>query len=912
MKTFTDSRKIMLLIITIFVSGSINAQTYSGSIGLFSQADVDAFNYSEITGGLTIAGPDIVDLTPLVSLTSVGYLWIKDNTTLTNLTGLENVVSVGGSIIIRNNSVLESLSGLISIPSSSDLIIMDNPALTSLEGLGNITSVHELEIENNESLVSLAGLENIVTVYVHLWVQQNPVLTSLSGLQNIASVGESIRIYRNPALTSLFSSSSIVSVGGGITISQNDALINLSGLENITSELQGISIDENGSLTSISGLKGVPSVKYGIRIIDNPALSSLIGLGNISTTGHYLRIENNDALTDLDGLENILSVGDNLRVRDNNGLVSLEGLNNLKSIERGLIIGSNPALTSLTPLSSLESVGASIGIWDNDALTSLAGLEKITQVGEALSIGENDALTCLAALENITSVPTFLYITNNNVLTNLAGLGNISYAGWGVIISGNPALSSFCDLFELINEGTFGTYDVRDNAVNPTQQEIIDNGPCDMNYPPLAICQDVSVSANEYCQAIVTAEEINNGSTDPDGDELILSISPEGPYDFGVTNVVLNVDDGMGGTAACEAIITVLNDIPVIDAVTFHSMDPVQIGSTSTITVEFTDDNASSVDIQWGDLQEENYTALNGVLSANHKYLEPGVYPVSVTVTDPCGETDVYDYHDIVIYDPDAGFVTGGGWIQSPQGAYQNDLSMDGKANFGFISEYKKDSNTPSGNVNFHFKQGNIKFKAKEYEWLVIAGSNALCHGTGTINGRGEYGFLISAIDGDLIDKHTPDKLRMQIWDTNNPTDIIYDNESGAPKYDDPSTNLGGGSVVIHKREQSVPKGKAKGAIVNDLELDDARGTMAHIYPNPFYQFINVDLISVYQNEIVIDIVDMNGRLVESMFIGLTEKNIDHHFQLNPKNDLLQGVYILRIYTKEGELINREMIIKQR
>ena len=56
------------------------------------------------------------------------------------------------------------------------------------------------------------------------------------------------------------------------------------------------------------------------------------------------------------------------------------------------------------------------------------------------------------------------------------------------------------------------------------------------------------------------------------------------------------------------------------------------------------------------------------------------------------------------VYDPGAGFVTGGGWINSPTGAYTPNPSLTGKANFGFVSRYQDGANTPSGNTQFHFK----------------------------------------------------------------------------------------------------------------------------------------------------------------------------------------------------------------
>jgi len=69
--------------------------------------------------------------------------------------------------------------------------------------------------------------------------------------------------------------------------------------------------------------------------------------------------------------------------------------------------------------------------------------------------------------------------------------------------------------------------------------------------------------------------------------------------------------------------------------------------------------------------------------------------------------------------------------------------------------------------------------------------------GTGTMNGSGEYIFIVTVIDGSLAGGGS-DKIRMLIW--NDLTgEVVYDNEPGAEEYADPSTSIGGGSIVIHK-----------------------------------------------------------------------------------------------------------------
>lgn len=80
-----------------------------------------------------------------------------------------------------------------------------------------------------------------------------------------------------------------------------------------------------------------------------------------------------------------------------------------------------------------------------------------------------------------------------------------------------------------------------------------------VNEPPVAECQDVTVSADAACTADA---DVDNGSSDPDGDVLTLTQSPTGPYPLGPTPVTLTVDDGQGGTASCTATVTVVDDTP--------------------------------------------------------------------------------------------------------------------------------------------------------------------------------------------------------------------------------------------------------------------------------------------------------------------------------------------------------------
>jgi len=127
------------------------------------------------------------------------------------------------------------------------------------------------------------------------------------------------------------------------------------------------------------------------------------------------------------------------------------------------------------------------------------------------------------------------------------------------------------------------------------------------------------------------------------------------------------------------------------------------------------------------------------------------------------------------------------------------DPSLTGRANFGFISKYQKGATVPTGQTEFQFKAGNLNFHSASYEWLVIGGAKAQYKGTGTINGAGSYGFMLTAIDGAINGGGGTDKFRIKITDKATGA-TVYDNQMSAADDADPTTVISGGSIVIHSK----------------------------------------------------------------------------------------------------------------
>jgi hypothetical protein len=223
------------------------------------------------------------------------------------------------------------------------------------------------------------------------------------------------------------------------------------------------------------------------------------------------------------------------------------------------------------------------------------------------------------------------------------------------------------------------------------------------------------------------------------------------------------------------------------------------LGQTHTCSINW-DDGATTT----GTVTETNGS---GTCTGSHTYATATastVYAVTITITDSCtasGSGVLF----VVFFDSSGGFVTGGGWINSQPGSYTPNLSLIGKATFGFVSKYKKGATIPDGETEFQFQVASFNFHSTVYEWLVVSGAaKAQYKGSGTVNGAGDYGFLLTATDGDALANNAPDrtdKFRIKIWDKATNV-VIYDNKHGSPDDLDlanPQT-IGGGSIVIHKK----------------------------------------------------------------------------------------------------------------
>jgi hypothetical protein len=427
----------------------------------------------------------------------------------------------------------------------------------------------------------------------------------------------------------------------------------------------------------------------------------------------------------------------------------------------------------------------------------------MAETGDYRCLSKAVAVTAESSLCNPTADPDGPYsgCYPDDTIT-LDGSGSIALAGtivaWDWDLDGD---GEYDDAFgETVDwtPASEGLYTIGLRVTSSDSLVLVDEGSTTAqielcNQPPIAVCQDVTVVASGDCLGVVVPADVDNGSFDPDGDPITLSLSPPGPYPIGTTEVTLTVTDDKGASDSCLATVTVVT----AEALTYDGDTLISTGGSPTAEVSLVatlrDGAGAAMDI---DGEQVTFTlnaegvgtivvtadSLDGVAQALQT-LEPAIYLVEITTA--C--SNVTASAILVIYNPDGGFATGGGWIvplADGLNTYPNQ-----RANFGFNAKYKKGS--PTGHIEFRYSDGYIDLKSSSIEQLVITGGMiAQFKGWASVNGTEGYWFFVKAIDNG--EPGTNDTFDIKIW------------APGADTEGNPSERAGGvlqgGNIVVHTK----------------------------------------------------------------------------------------------------------------
>lgn len=514
--------KTVLLILTsvTLLSQSIIAQSCLPGYTYFTtQSDIDnfPFNYpgcTSIEGSIIIEGDDISNLNGFHALNSIqGIVFIGEfygNPMLHDLSGLENLDYIGGSLYIQENDALSSLLALSNLDSiGGSLVFYDNSSIISLEGLESLISIgDDLNISFNENLSEIESLVNLIYIGGDLRFSYNPALNTLTGIEGVSAIGGSLSITWS-SFKDLSELVNLTSIGKELGLYANDSLISLAGIENIDpGSISDLNIIDNINLSECEaeniceylanpngivrirenkeGCNNPPEVArscgfqmsclpYGVYYfysqadIDSfsvyyPDCHELLGEANITgdditnlnglTPVNYvdaiLSIFDNGNLSNLSGLVNIDTVVGKLYIRGNPQLNSLTGLEGLTAIIGDLEVSANDALINMSGLDSLNYLEGDCYIGYNNKLKNMTGLGSLNTVSESLAISDNKSLEALTGLESLINISQ-LSIHWNDSLMNFEGLQNLTHVNGSLIIYSNRKLSDFEGLSQLSN-----------------------------------------------------------------------------------------------------------------------------------------------------------------------------------------------------------------------------------------------------------------------------------------------------------------------------------------------------------------------------------------------------------------------------------------------------------------------------
>jgi Leucine-rich repeat (LRR) protein len=418
----------LLFVFVLFNNLALSQEScLPGLIMLTSQADIDNFSANN---------PDCENLE--------GTLVIRDldEQDITNLDGLSQIKSIGGSLQIRNTELLTNISGLTNLESVGGAIyLQDNDQLTSFDGLQNIRSAGEdLFIGQNINLESLEGLEGLISINGILTVRGNDKLTDIEGIRNIdpstvesPTPGTDVFIRDNPLLSqcAIFSICGIIDQPGIATLFTN----NMSGCnsrdEVVAACGETFPCDDASSQKDLASLISLYSSTNGDNWRRNDGWFEAINENGscdyCDWYGIQCDLDGRVICIDMDGFPNC--------IEQNNLGVDMEGeipasIGDLDKLEK-LLLGKNKLYgtipTEIGKLRNLKFFSVAYNDYSTEIPESIYNIENL----EYLNLRDNEFNGSLSSsignLEKLTDIRMSRNLLTGNIPTEITTLKDLRY-----------------------------------------------------------------------------------------------------------------------------------------------------------------------------------------------------------------------------------------------------------------------------------------------------------------------------------------------------------------------------------------------------------------------------------------------------------------------------------------------------
>ncbi len=408
---------------------------------------------SERVDGRWMNSNSISDISPLVHLTNLKYLYLDRNSVsdilpLAQLSNLEE-------LILRGNSISD-ISPLANLTNLAWLVLTDN-SISDISPLANLTSLEYLSLGTNSisdisplaelnnltrlsleinSISDISPLENLTSLeYLSLWYNSISDISAVAGLNNLTYLSLEINSISN--ISPLANLTSLENLG--LTGNSISNISPLAGLNNLTR----LSLEIN-SISDISGLAGLNNltqlVLHDNSISDISPLVANTGLGSgdtvdvrenplndASINDHIPTLQSRgvDVLFDAVVAEPVVFPDDNLRaaIADALGKTSGDAITTMDMEALTELDASYADVTDLTGLEAATNLTQLfLGFNALSDISPVAGLTNLTEL--SLDLNAISDISPLAGLTNL----TFLDLSSNPIsdISPLEGLTNLT------------------------------------------------------------------------------------------------------------------------------------------------------------------------------------------------------------------------------------------------------------------------------------------------------------------------------------------------------------------------------------------------------------------------------------------------------------------------------------------------------
>ena len=288
----------------------------------------------------------------------------------------------------------------------------------------------------------------------------------------------------------------------------------------------------------------------------------------------------------------------------------------------------------------------------------------------------------------------------------------------------------------------------------------------------------------------------------------------------------------------------------------------------------------------------------------------------------------------VTVSAPANDFVTGGGYIVLSEavngGSYIGDVGT--KNNFGFNIKWAKNFTRLTGNINTIWRTDDgRRYQAKSnsagslvvykkldtdgkligYQANIIYTNVNIRLLGGSTNAFGNGKIIMTIYEwgepGSNLAQKQPDEIGFVIFDSKGNivhATNVYNNTDGLKPVD--VQYLDAGNIQVHANPTNLENKSAEIAtgIVPDIDFADLK-----VYPNPFSEKLRFEFVSPVSCNARIDLYDMTGRMVKTIFEQPIEGGVSYEAEFRPET-IISGMYFYRV--KMGEAIyNGKVVFKK-